>query len=252
MNTSRRLFALGLVSAAVFANTAQAWSWSSNSERVTGNGDITTEARDAGAFDGVALSGGFQVVIRQGAGNKIELKADRNLLPYIETRVVDGSKGRTLQIEPKKGFNISASNNPSFVIEMPALRAVSVAGSGSVKVEAMKTGGVDAAIAGSGDIRFASLDAEKLAMKISGSGDIVAAGRCGNAQVSIAGSGDVKAAELVAEEVKVTIAGSGDAQVNATRRLNVSIAGSGDVKYAGSPEITSSIAGSGKVRRIGN
>lgn len=250
MNTPRRFFALGLVAAAVFSGPAQAWSWSINSERVNGNGDIATEARDTGAFDGVSLTGGFNVVIRQGSSNKVEVKADRNLLAHIETRVIDGSKGRTLEIGPKKGVNISTSNNPSFVIEMPALRAVSVAGSGTVKVEAMKTGGVDAAIAGSGDIRFANLDAERLAMKVSGSGDIVAAGRCGNASVSIAGSGDVKAADLVAEEVKVTIAGSGDAQVNATRKLNVSIAGSGDVKYAGSPEISSSIAGSGKVRRI--
>ncbi len=252
MNTSRRLFTLGLVAAATVCGTAQAWSWSSNSERINGNGDIATEARDTGAFDGVATAGGFNVVIRQGTGNKVEVKADRNLLPYIETRVVDGGKGRTLQVEPKKGYSINSSTNPSLTIEMPALRSVSVAGSGTIKVEAMKTAGVDASIAGSGDIRFAGLEAERLGMKVSGSGDIVAAGRCANAQVTIAGSGDVKAVDLVAEEVKVSIAGSGDAQVNATKRLNVTIAGSGDVKYAGSPEISSNVAGSGKVRRIGN
>lgn len=252
MNSIRRqifrISALGLVAASL-CGTAQAWSWNKG-ERISGNGDIATEARDTGAFDGVSLTGGFNVVIRQGTGNKVEVKADRNLLPYIETRVIDGSKGRMLEIGPKKNTYLATSNNPSFVIEMPALRAVSVAGSGTVKVEAMKTGGVDAAIAGSGDIRFAGLDAERLAMKVSGSGDIVAAGRCGNASVSIAGSGDVKAADLAAEEVKVSIAGSGDAQVNASRKLHVSIAGSGDVKYTGSPEISSSIAGSGKVRRL--
>ncbi|MFT7776750.1 head GIN domain-containing protein [Roseateles sp.] len=251
MNPSRRLFALSLVAATVASGSAQAWSWSIKGERVTGNGDIATEARDVGAFDGIALSGGFNVVIRQGAGNKVEVKADRNLLPYIETRIVEGSKGRTLEIAPRKGVNVHSSTNPSLSIEMPALRSIAVAGSGTVKVDAMKTGGVDAAIAGSGDIRFAGLDAERLGMKVSGSGDIVAAGRCASASVSIAGSGNVKAAELAAEEVKVTIAGSGDAQVQATKRLNISIAGSGDVKYAGSPEVSSSIAGSGKVRRIG-
>lgn len=249
MNLSRRLFALGLAATAAVAGPAQAWSWNSG-ERITGNGDIATEARNPGAFDGVSLSGGFHVVIRQGQGHKVEVKADRNLLPYIETRVVEGSKGRTLEIAPKKGVNLSTSSNPSFTLEIPSLRAVAVAGSGTVKVEAMKTGGVDAAIAGSGDIRFAGLDAERLGMKVSGSGDIVATGRAGTASVSIAGSGDVKAAELAAEEVKVSIAGSGDAQVNATKKLNVSIAGSGDVRYVGSPEISSSIAGSGKVRRL--
>lgn len=253
MNPSRRHFArlgaLGLISATLLCGSAQAWSWNKG-ERISGNGDVATEARDTGAFDAVALSGGFNVVIRQGQASKVEVKADRNLLPYLETRIVEGSKGRTLEIGPKKGYEVQASANPSFSIEMPSLRAVAVAGSGSIKVEAMKTGGVDAAIAGSGDIRFSGLDAERLAMKVSGSGDIVAAGRCSSASVSIAGSGDVKAAELVADEVKVSIAGSGDAQVNAGKRLNVSIAGSGDVRYVGSPEISSSIAGSGKVRRL--
>ena len=250
MHPKRRHFAaLSLICAAALAGPAGAWSWGKG-QGVTGNGDVTTELRDTGSFDAVALSGGFKVLIRQGQATKVELKAERNLLPYIETRVVDGARGRTLEIAPKRGVSFSTSNNPSFVIEMPALRAVAVAGSGTVSVEAMKTAGVDAAIAGSGDIRFAGLDAERLGMKVSGSGDIVAAGRAGSASVSISGSGDVRAAELVAEDVKVSIAGSGDAQVQATRKLNVSIAGSGDVKYAGAPEVSSSIAGSGKVRRI--
>jgi hypothetical protein len=239
MTPTRRLFAASLIAAAAFAGTAQAWSWNMG-ERVTGNGDIATEPRDTGAFDAVSLSGGFQVIIRQGQAHKVEVKADRNLLPYLETRVVEGSKGRTLEIAPKKGYNLSTAGNPSITLEMPTLRAVAVAGSGTVKVEAMKTGAVDAAIAGSGDIRFSGLDTERLGMKVSGSGDIVAAGRAGSASVSIA-----------ADEVKVSIAGSGDAQVNAVKKLSVSIAGSGDVRYAGSPEISSSIAGSGKVRRIG-
>ena len=246
MNTTRRLLALGLLSAAM-GTSAQTWSWNKG-ERITGNGDIATEVREPGAFDAVTLSGGFNVLIRQGPSNKVEVKADRNLLPFIETRIIDG--GRTLEIRPKRGANLGSSHNASFTLEMPALRAVSVAGSGTVKVEAMKTGGVDASIAGSGDIRFDNLDAERLAMKVSGSGDIVAAGRCGNASVSIAGSGEVKAAELAAEDVMVRIAGSGEAHVHATKKLHVSIAGSGDVRYAGSPQITSSIAGSGTIRRI--
>ncbi len=247
MNPTRRLVALGLAAASL-CGAAQAWGWGS-AERVTGNGDLTTEARDLGGFDAVALSDSFDVVIRQGSGHKVEVKADRNLLPYIETRVVDGSKGRTLQIGTRRDTNLSMAGTPTIAIELPALRGVSVAGSGKVKVEAVKSAGVDADVAGSGDIRFAQLDVERLTMRVSGSGDIVAAGRCGDAQVSIAGSGDVRAGDLAAQEVKVNIAGSGGAVIHAAKRLKVSIAGSGDVKYSGSPEISSSIVGSGKVRR---
>lgn len=251
MTASRRFFVLG-TAALIACSTAQAWSWSWGSgERVAGNGDVVTEPRDLGSFDGVGLSGGFDVIIRQGSTARVEVKADRNLLPYLETRVSDGAKGRTLEIGPKRGYQLSGSVNPVITIEMPTLRSVAVAGSGTVKVQAIKTAGVDASVAGSGDIRFADLAAERAGFKVSGSGDIAASGRAGQVTVSIAGSGDVKVAELAADEVKVSIAGSGDAQVQATKRLNVSIAGSGDVRYVGSPEVSSSIAGSGRVRRLG-
>lgn len=248
--TTRRLLGLGALGAALIAaSSAQAWNWG-RGERISGNGDVTTEARDVGGFDGVALSGSFDVVIRQGAATRLEVKADRNLLPYLETRVVDGAKGRTLEIAPKRGYDLSGSTSPRITIELPALRAVALAGSGNVRAEGIKADGVDVSIAGSGDIRFMELSAESAAFKVSGSGSIYASGRARQVAVSIAGSGNVKLAGLAADEVKVNVAGSGDAQVQASKRLQVSIAGSGDVRYGGSPEISSSIAGSGTVRKL--
>jgi hypothetical protein len=247
----RRRFLLAASTAAVAAlcvSQAQAWGW--GGERVKGNGDVTSESREAGSFDAVSLTGGFDVVIRQGAGTKVEIRADRNLLPYLETRVNEGSKGRTLEIGPKRGFEPVGSVTPVVTIEMPSLRAAAVAGSGKIKVEPIASVSLDASIAGSGDIQLNNVKADKLSLRVSGSGDIVATGSSAALHVSVAGSGDVKAAGLVAEEVKVSIAGSGDAQVQASKKLNVSIAGSGDVRYAGSPEISSSIAGSGSVKRM--
>jgi len=250
--TQRRFFILAATSLAI-AGSAQAWSWNFGSgERVNGSGEIVSESRDLGTFDGIALAGGFKVLVRQGNGGKVELKADKNLLPLIETKVIDGAKGRTLEISPKRGYNLNATTTPQIVLDVAQLRAISIAGSGDVKVEAMKTAGVNASIAGSGNIIFDKLDSERLGVEVSGSGDVVAHGRTGSLNISVAGSGDVKAKGLEAEEVKVTIAGSGDAQVQASKRLKVSIAGSGDVSYLGSPEISMSVAGSGKVKKLNN
>ena len=249
---NRRLAIVAALGLAAITST-QAWSLNfGRGERISGSGEMATENRDVGAFDGVSLSGSFKVLVRQGSGNKVELKADRNLLPYIETRVVEGGKGRTLEIAPKRGVSFSSSTTPQLVLELPQLRTLAIAGSGDVKVETMKTPSVEASIAGSGNIQFIDLNSDSLSLKVSGSGDVTAAGRTGALNVSVAGSGDVKARALEAGEVKVSIAGSGDAQVHASRTLKVSIAGSGDVGYVGSPEISSSVAGNGKVRRLGN
>jgi hypothetical protein len=255
MNPNRRfIFAVAATSLAVFAGSAQAWSISfgGSGERIKGSGEIGSETRDVGAFDGISTSGDFKILVRQGATNRVELKTDKNLLPYIETRVVDASKGRTLEIGTKKGFNLSTNATPQLILEMPQLRAISIAGSGDVKVEAMKTAGVDASIAGSGNIVFDNISSERLALKVSGSGDVSASGRTDKLTVSIAGSGDVKTRALAADDVKVSIAGSGDASVQAIKTLHVSIAGSGDVSYTGSPEISTSVAGNGRVKKLSN
>lgn len=254
----RRRFALALSAAValslgmVAAGPASAWSLNFGSgEQVKGSGEIGSENRDLGAFDAVSVSGDFKVTVRQG-DSRAEIRADRNLLPYIETKVVESGKGRTLEIAPKKGFNLRPTATPQISLDMAQLRAVAIAGSGEVRIEAMKTPSVDASIAGSGDIKFISINSERLGLKVAGSGDISAAGRTGSLSISVAGSGDVKARALEADEVKVSIAGSGDAAVQANKKLNVSISGSGDVSYAGSPEISMSVAGSGKVRKASN
>ncbi|MDY0743590.1 head GIN domain-containing protein [Paucibacter sp. R3-3] len=251
MNKNRRLFALVAVAGMVAAGSAQAWSINfGGGERIKGSGELGTEVRELGAFDGVSTAGDFKIIVRQAASNRVELKIDKNLLPYIETKVVEGSKGRTLEVSTKNGFNISTRNTPELVLDMPTLRSIALSGSGDVKVGAMKTAEVSASISGSGNIVFDNLSSDKLGLSVSGSGDVTAAGRTNSLKISIAGSGDVKTKALAADEVKVSIAGSGDASVQAVKSLHVSIAGSGDVAYVGSPEISTSVVGGGRVKKL--
>jgi hypothetical protein len=246
-----RRFALITVLAAglAVAGGAQAWTWSfGKGERVQGSGDIVTESRNPGSFDGIALSGHFKLRVRQAATNAVELKADRNLLPYIETEL----NGSTLEVRPKKGYQLSSDRPILLVVDMVVLKKIAVGGSGDVQVESMKTPQLDVSIGGSGDVSLAQLYSEQATFSVSGSGNVEAKGRVNGLRVSVAGSGDVKATELMADEVRVSIAGSGDARVQANKQLKVSIAGSGDVRYVGSPEVSSSVAGSGTVRKLGN
>ncbi|MDT8999819.1 head GIN domain-containing protein [Paucibacter sp. APW11] len=255
MNTSRRLFAVSLLSmsAVMASGTANAWSfnWGSG-ERIRGDGEVTTEQREPGSYDAISLAGDFKLVVRQGGNGKLEIKADKNVLPYLETKVVESAKGRTLEIATRRGYYISSSTTPQISIDMGALRGLSIAGSGSAKVEAMQTSELKASIAGSGDINFVDLKAERVGFSVSGSGDIVASGNAANLNVSVAGSGDIKAKGLVVDDAKVRIAGSGDVVVQASKKLDISIAGSGDVSYLGNPELHMSTAGSGRVHKLNN
>lgn len=248
-NKIRRHFVLGALALGVSAG-AQAWTWGQGSgERVDGNGEQGSESRTPGAFEAIRLSGNFKLKVRQAGSDTVELSADRNLLPYVETRVIEGKGGiKTLEISPKNGYRLSSRQPVQLNVGMVVLRRLTVDGNGDARVEGMKTPRLDVAVAGSGDIYLNELFSEEVVLSVAGSGDVQAQGRANSLRISLAGSGDVKAADLAADEVRVSVAGSGDVLVQANKLLKASIAGSGDVRYRGTPQVSSSVAGSGSIK----
>lgn len=212
---------------------------------VVGSGRVATENRPVAGFDAIALRGSITLVLRQGEREALELSADDNLLPLVETRVV----GRTLEIGPAPNAGWRTRNDIRAVVDLVQLQALSLAGSGDVAAEALNAGTLELVVNGSGDVRLRRLAADQVSVRIAGSGDVVLDGRSGKLAISVAGSGDVDAGRLEADDASVSIAGSGDADLNAGRTLAITIAGSGDVRHRGNASVQTAIAGSGSVRR---
>lgn len=217
----------------------------------TGSGRVATETRQLSGFSAIALRGNIDLVVRQAAREAVQVSAEDNLLPLVQTTLEGGSDPqRTLRIEWKNGESVRSTKPVVVTVDLIRLSALSAAGSGDITVEPLKTPSLALSISGSSDAKFKQLDAGQLTLSIAGSGDVQAAGKAARLEISIAGSGDVRARDLAAEDVSVSIAGSGDASVNAAKTLAVSIAGSGDVDYTGGATLMRNrIAGSGTVRQ---
>ena len=208
---------------------------------VQGSGNSATETRALDAFEAVALGGAINLVVRQGAQQSVQVQADDNLLPMLETLVEPGRNGNTLKVRWKRegvsggwgnsAHSIQTRSKVLITVVVPKLSAVAVAGSGDVRVESFSTPSLQLSLSGSGDARLDSLTADELEVRVSGSGDVGGKGSAAKVKISIAGSGDVRLSEMRADDV------------------SVSIAGSGDVTYTGGAQVKSSVAGSGSVRR---
>ena len=216
---------------------------------VTGSGKVVTETRAVTGFQAVASSLGGKLLLRQGTREGVELSGDDNVLPLIETRVVDHDGVPTLVIGPKRGSTFTTRSPMSATVDLITLKAIAMSGGGAVTYDGLKTSSLKLALSGSADVKLRQLSADELAGNVSGSGDLVFGGKATKLSVSISGSGDVNSRALEADDVSVSVAGSGDASVTARKTLNVSIAGSGSVVYAGDPIVKSSIAGHGSVRK---
>lgn len=228
-----------------FATGASAQIWSTT----VGNGRLAEQTRTPGAFGAVVAAGAVDLLVRQGNADRVDLKADDNLLPLLET-VIEERRGQpTLVVRWKRGESVRTKNKVQVTVMAIRLNAISIDGAGDVIVEKMDSPQLALAISGSGDLRAEGLRNDDLKVSIAGSGDLRAAGSATRVQISIAGSGDVNTTDLAADDVTVKIAGSGDAAVQAQKTLTASVAGSGDIVYTGNATVKKSVAGSGSVTK---
>jgi len=209
---------------------------------VEGNGDLQTELRMASGFEDVASSGDFKVTVMPGVKYSVEVSAESNLLPYIETDVV----GNTLKIHTR-GLHSLHQNFPIEVfIITPVLNGVSLSGSGLIKTGSFMSDDFRVAISGSGDIDT-EIITDKLKANVSGSGTVHLEGEATETEFVISGSGKIKAYDLPQQNCRAVISGSGDMFVNASQTIDAHISGSGRVFYVDYPVIHTSISGSGGV-----
>ena len=219
-------------------------------ERVSGSGRTITEQRSLPPFQGVALSGSMDLVVRQGSTQQVEVTVDDNLLPFLETEVTGSGADARLQVRWKRGMSIYTKTDARIHVTVPRLTSLAASGSGDMTVEPFETPSLSISISGSSDTRLQKLTTAALQISISGSGDVEGAGSATRLKIGIAGSGDVKLREMKSDEVSVNIAGSGDAGVHADKALEVRIAGSGDVVYTGNAAtVNAKVAGSGSVNK---
>jgi len=197
-------------------------------------------------FDKVSLRGPDDVNIRVGPAASVHAQGDKAVLDRLEIEVVDGE----LRVKRQKGgWNWNGPNSVATItVTMPAISLASVAGSGDMTVDHVKTGSFTGAVSGSGDLKIGVIESDSVDLSIAGSGDIsVTKGKAGKTNSSIAGSGSIDAGNLMSADVSASVAGSGDTTLGASRSASVSLIGSGDVTIGGGAKCSVKKVGSGDV-----
>lgn len=233
-----------LIVALMFATVSHAQWW--GGKKVKGNGNMTTETRNTGDYDGVKCAGSMDYILVAGTEGKIKLEGESNLLEYIITEI----KGNDLIIKVEKGMNLSPSWNKTIKVTIPFkdISSVSLAGSGDLWSEDKITASnFNVSLAGSGDMTL-NIEATSVEGSLAGSGDITLKGITNDLSLRLAGSGDIHAFGLQANHTEASIAGSGDIEVVSNQSLKARVSGSGDIEYKGNPsKEDTKVSGSGKI-----
>lgn len=197
-------------------------------------------------FDAIRLGGAERVIVH--IGNGYSVRAEGPAAAFANFRIArDGS---ALFVGRRYDERESGAMERQIVVHvtMPALRAASVGGSGSLTADRAGGDRFAAAVGGSGSVRIDALDARSAQFNVGGSGTITAAGTVGDLEVNVGGSGDIAAAGLRATSAKVSVGGSGTVRAQVNGPARVSMAGSGSVDLGPQARCTVSKVGSGRVR----
>ena len=208
---------------------------------IRGRGDVETRELNLDAVNGLRVNGDTRVFVRRGATQRIEVRAQPNVLDAINTNVSNGvwdvSFDRCLRSHKTMEIHMTVQE----------LNSAEMIGSGRIEMlDEFETSDFRAVLDGSGYLRI-NASADRVTSKLTGSGNIDLIGETDVQDISLSGSGNVKSFGMPSVSSGVSLSGSGNIEVNAARELAVTISGSGNVSYQGSPTINSIISGSGKV-----
>jgi hypothetical protein len=197
---------------------------------VNGNNNVVTKEREAGSFDGLRVSTGIDVILKQGDKEAIKVEADENLHEYILTEI----EGGVLRIYTEA--NIRSEEKKLVYVTMKDIKSISASSAGDIIGEsAIKTDDLEISASSAGDIKL-EVFAKRVETNISSSGDVTLRGEADILEADLSSAGDLKASELTVREADISVSSAGDADVNVTERLKARASSAGDIHYTGNPK----------------
>jgi hypothetical protein len=213
---------------------------------IRGDGNISTVNQQINSFDGVHVSGMFNVFLIEGNKPHISIETDENLQEYVIAEV----KNNILTLRMKENNRYNPTRLDVYVTTN-SISELKLSGATSVSSDhTLKAGKLTISISGAGEMNL-KVDAQQLKTDISGAGDVRISGKAQNHQIRISGVATINCLDLQTNDTDVSISGAGSAKVHATQNINASVSGVGSIEYAGNPERKRlNTSGAGSIKAI--
>lgn len=206
---------------ALSTGSAHAMKWGRG---IKGSGDLETRTIEADRFDSIELRGAFDVQVRVGRDQSVQVTIDDNLW----TNLVAEVHGGTLELGWDE--NCRPDRDCRVEITVPKLSSFELMGAGDVEIEGLK--------------------GDSFEFDLRGAGDVQLQGEVDKLEIRLAGAGDVDAHELKADHVEAQVSGAGNASVYAKKSIRGRVSGVGNLEYYGDPEERDThVSGVGHIRR---
>jgi hypothetical protein len=213
-----------------------------------GSGPAISEQRTIEDFTGVVNAGSFEVFVTRDENFSVEVIAQENLIPIIETYV----SGNTLVIKTENDACYRSGLPVEVHITMPETELLRLTGSGKVFADLVANTEVEISNSGSGTMEIDAVEAGTYLLSNSGSGYIgVDGAEVREADLIQSGSGEIQCGMLTGTlEVDIRHSSSGriSARIEDGVLMDAVLSGSGHIELTGGVETAEySLNSSGRV-----
>jgi hypothetical protein len=172
---------------------------------IKGTGELVSQTRILGSFNGISLVGQGKISITKGDSQKVVIRAQQNVLDVLTSDVYNndlaiGSHNKNIQTTKGIFFDITTPN---------PITLINITGAGDLNIAGDKQNILMINIVGAGEINAYNLEVN-------------------NCTISISGTGDCKV--KVDSVLNVNISGVGNILYKGYPVINQSISGSGSIK----------------------
>lgn len=194
---------------------------------IVGSGSVASESRSVSGFSGVTLSGVGRLEIRHSGAESLTVRADDNLLPYLESEVRNG----ILFLGNDAGINFRTDNEIVYELTVSELSRLTLSG-----------------------VTFADVrgvDTDLLTVNVSGVSAARIRGNADRQRVTVSGVSSYDASRLTSRRVDIDISGVSSARVRVSEQLSGSVAGLCSLEYIGNPTVNVTVDSGSTLKRVG-
>lgn len=211
---------------------------------IKGNGVAKNDARTVEAYTSINVANGIDLNFSKEQVAGIVVRADENLMEYIETQVIGGE----LVIRFKAGEDIKAKTNP--VVTVPSNLSLSglsiAAGSKVTAKESLSAGNLKITASGGASFDLKVDVKQTLQLELSGGAKCELSGSTSELVLVLSGGGKFSGYNLKAKNAVCELSGGSDAKITCSGRIDVNeLSGGSDLSFKGNCEIGKVVMKSG-------
>ena len=216
-----------------------------NIDETLGSGIVTTEQRQLNEFDGLRVSGNFNVAIHVDHSNMLVIETDDDLMEFVNTAITDNTLVVDFLLRPAIHKTIDINLYVNEISSIEVLAGAWVSSEDTLNTVFFRH------ILGSGANSNLLIHVDSLHLESSSGSLSTLKGSARTIITEVSSGAQVRATELTAEFVDVQASSGANVHVNAQKELTANASSGSNIGYTGSPATQNfSTSGGGSVKPI--